>query len=189
MRNIGLFRLVRSPMRTLVTTLVTVMVLAVGAAVAWAEPVSTNSSTSAPVMDAIEITPAILSVNAETVAAASVLTAADIRTRQIRLARTPMGARLVARALIAQKYKWNARQFTCLNSLWTKESNWRYRAQNKRTGAYGIPQAYPGSRMALIAKDWRTNPVTQMQWGLRYIDGRYGTPCAAWAKFKRSNWY
>jgi Transglycosylase SLT domain len=71
-------------------------------------------------------------------------------------------------------------QFPCLDKLFTKESHWNPLAQNKSSGAYGIPQALPGSKMAKIGADWQTNPVTQINWGLSYIKGRYGTPCAAW---------
>ena len=72
-------------------------------------------------------------------------------------------------------------QFPCLDKLWTKESGWNHRATNASSGAYGIPQAYPGSKMSSVAADWRTNPATQIKWGLGYIKGRYGTPCAAWS--------
>jgi membrane-bound lytic murein transglycosylase MltF len=87
------------------------------------------------------------------------------------------------------EYAWGADQFTCLNRLWTKESHWNYRARNKKSGAHGIPQALPATRMESISSDWRTNPVTQIRWGLRYIEARYMSPCAALAKFKRSNYY
>ena len=80
-------------------------------------------------------------------------------------------------------------QYRCLNSLWTKESNWRVTADNPTSSAYGIPQALPGSKMRSAGADWRTNPATQITWGLRYIDGRYGTPCAAWNHFRSRNWY
>jgi len=73
--------------------------------------------------------------------------------------------------------------------LWTRESHWNYQAHNYRSGAHGIPQALPASKMDLIADDWRTNPVTQIRWGLRYIESRYDTPCGAWSKFKRSRYY
>ena len=72
-------------------------------------------------------------------------------------------------------------QFPCLDKLWTKESGWNHHATNASSGAYGIPQAYPGSKMSSVAADWRTNPATQIKWGLGYIKGRYGTPCAAWS--------
>lgn len=83
----------------------------------------------------------------------------------------------------------SAAQFTCLNLLWTRESGWRYNAYNRSSGAYGIPQALPGSKMGTIASDWRTNPVTQVRWGLRYIAGRYGSPCAAWRHSQVYGWY
>ena len=57
------------------------------------------------------------------------------------------------------------------------------------SGAYGIPQALPGSKMASAGSDWRTNPKTQIKWGLGYISGRYGDPCGAWSHFLRKNWY
>jgi hypothetical protein len=110
-------------------------------------------------------------------------------TRQVELARTPNGAKYVARQIMKSEYNWGSYQFACLNRLWTKESNWNYLAHNYRTGAHGIPQALPAIRMEIISTDWRKNPVTQMRWGLRYIDIRYESPCKAWAKFKRSKFY
>lgn len=104
-------------------------------------------------------------------------------------ARTPKGARKVAQSIAKEKYGWGSYQFSCLNSLWTKESNWNYRARNPRTLAHGIPQALPAAKMEIIGTDWRTNPVTQIRWGLHYIDVRYETPCRALAKFKRSRYY
>src|SRR5690606_13516464 len=68
----------------------------------------------------------------------------------------------------------------CLTALWNRESGWRTNAYNASSGAYGIPQALPGSKMAAVGPDWRTNYETQIIWGLVYIDGRYGSPCAAW---------
>lgn len=84
---------------------------------------------------------------------------------------------------------WDEGQFACLDALWTRESGWRVDAHNKSSGAYGIPQALPGSKMASVAADWQTNPRTQIEWGLGYIAGRYGTPCDAWAFFQARNWY
>ena len=80
-------------------------------------------------------------------------------------------------------------QMPCLDKLWTKESGWNHRARNSATGAYGIPQALPGSKMASAGDDWETNPATQIKWGLSYIAGRYGTPCEAWAHSQRVGWY
>ena len=80
-------------------------------------------------------------------------------------------------------------QFPCLDKLWTKESGWNHEASNPSSGAYGIPQALPGSKMGSVADDWRTNPATQITWGLGYIEGRYGTPCKAWAHSQDVGWY
>src|SRR5690606_13623238 len=77
-------------------------------------------------------------------------------------------------------FGWGADQFSCLDSLWQRESNWNPSAQNPSSGAYGIPQALPGGKMASAGSDWATNPATQIEWGLGYIQGRYGSPCGAW---------
>ena len=71
-------------------------------------------------------------------------------------------------------------QWTCLLDLWNRESGWMYDAENPSSGAYGIPQALPGYKMATAGADWQTNPATQIKWGLTYITQTYGTPCAAW---------
>lgn len=84
---------------------------------------------------------------------------------------------------------WDAAEFSCLVALWTRESNWRVDAHNTSSGAYGIPQALPGDKMATAGADWRTNPATQIEWGLGYIAGRYGTPCGAWAHSEARGWY
>ena len=80
-------------------------------------------------------------------------------------------------------------QYSCLVSLWNHESGWNVYAENRSSGAYGIPQALPGSKMASAGADWATNPQTQILWGLGYIAGRYGTPCGAWASFQSKGWY
>ena len=110
-------------------------------------------------------------------------------SRQVELARGIVGAKNVTKAIMADEYGWDGEQYRCLNNLWTKESHWNYQAHNYRSGAHGIAQALPASKMDLIADDWRTNPVTQIRWGLRYIEGRYDTPCGAWSKFKHSRYY
>lgn len=120
---------------------------------------------------------------------ASAMSLVSSASASVELARTPKGARAVAKVLMEDKYGWGDRQFACLVGLWTKESNWNYRSSNKRTGAHGIPQALPATKMDSAGTDWRTNPVTQISWGLRYIESRYDTPCGAFAKFKRTNWY
>jgi hypothetical protein len=80
-------------------------------------------------------------------------------------------------------------QMPCLDKLWTRESHWNTSATNSSSGAYGIPQASPGSKMASIASDWRTNPATQIKWGLGYIEGRYTNPCGAWTQSQNTGWY
>jgi hypothetical protein len=109
--------------------------------------------------------------------------------RQVELARTPVGAKYITRTIMLNEYKWGDKEYSCINRLWTKESHWNYKAHNYRSGAHGIAQALPAVKMEVISSDWRTNPVTQIRWGLRYIDQRYETPCSAWAKFKRSHYY
>ena len=110
-------------------------------------------------------------------------------SRQVELARTPLGAKRVAKSILLNEYGFSEKEYKCLNRLWTKESHWNYKARNKSSGAHGIPQALPASKMNVISTDWRTNPVTQIRWGLRYISIRYETPCKALAKHKRSNYY
>ena len=84
---------------------------------------------------------------------------------------------------------WGDSEFSCLVALWNKESGWRVNAYNASSGAYGIPQSLPGSKMASAGGDWETNPATQISWGLGYIGGRYGTPCGAWGHSQRVGWY
>lgn len=79
-------------------------------------------------------------------------------------------------------------EWSCLNPLWERESGWRWNAANA-SGAYGIPQALPGSKMATAGADWQTNPATQIKWGLGYIQSRYGTPCSAWSHEQSFGWY
>ena len=110
-------------------------------------------------------------------------------SRQVELARTPLGAKKVAKSILMDEYGFAEREYKCLNQLWTKESNWNYKARNKNSGAHGIPQALPATKMNVVSTDWRTNPVTQIRWGLRYISIRYETPCKALSKHKRSNYY
>jgi hypothetical protein len=80
-------------------------------------------------------------------------------------------------------------QWPCLDKLWKKESGWNYKAENPSSGAYGVPQALPGDKMASEGADWRTNPATQIKWGLGYIKGRYDTPCGAWGHSQDTGWY
>jgi hypothetical protein len=104
-------------------------------------------------------------------------------------ANTPDGARATARALAASRYGWGEGEFSCLNQLWNRESGWSVSAFNAGSGATGIPQSLPGSKMASAGSDWATNAATQISWGLDYIKGSYGTPCAAWGHSEAMNWY
>lgn len=100
----------------------------------------------------------------------------------------PGSARAIAKSMLAS-YGWGEDQFGYLDALWQRESKWNHTASNGSSGAYGIPQALPGSKMASAGADWRTNPSTQISWGLGYIKGRYGSPAAAWAHSQRVGWY
>jgi hypothetical protein len=86
-------------------------------------------------------------------------------------------------------YFWGREQWGCLDALWRRESGWNELARNPSSGAYGIPQALPGDKMAVEGADWRTNPFTQIRWGQSYIKQRYGTPCGAWSHSQRYGWY
>ncbi|GAA2395108.1 transglycosylase SLT domain-containing protein [Streptomyces glaucosporus] len=82
-----------------------------------------------------------------------------------------------------------AGQFQCFSNIVERESGWNYRAQNPSSGAYGLVQALPGSKMASAGADWRTNPATQIKWGLNYMNDRYGSPCGAWQFWQANHWY
>lgn len=116
-------------------------------------------------------------------------------TNERRLWDNPKFAQLYAWRLIPNYKGWGARgtqrhqnQYKCLKALWNRESGWRRHAAN-RSGAYGIPQALPGGKMAAAGRDWRHNPKTQVRWGLGYIKNRYGSPCGAWGAFNSKGWY
>nr|BFF10193.1 hypothetical protein GCM10025699_14960 [Microbacterium flavescens] len=104
-------------------------------------------------------------------------------------ANTPEGAKATARSMASANYGWGADQFSCLESLWTKESGWNYQAYNASSGATGIPQSLPGNKMASAGADWQTNASTQIAWGLQYIASAYGTPCSAWGHSQATDWY
>lgn len=91
--------------------------------------------------------------------------------------------------MMLDDFGWDESQFGCLDELWSGESNWSVTADNPRSSAYGIPQALPGSKMASAGPDWETNPVTQITWGLGYIDTVYGDPCSANSFKQANNWY
>ena len=97
--------------------------------------------------------------------------------------------REIARQIMKNKYGYDDDDYSCFNNIIIRESMWRIDATNPSSGAYGIPQALPGSKMASAGSDWRTNPATQIIWALDYMKKRYGSPCEAWS-FKRGHgWY
>jgi hypothetical protein len=101
---------------------------------------------------------------------------------------TPSGsAQQIAMSMLSS-FGWSSSQFSCLDELWNRESGWSTTAANA-SGAYGIPQALPGSKMASAGPDWQTDAATQIKWGLGYIQGTYGSPCAAWAHEESTGWY
>lgn len=102
---------------------------------------------------------------------------------------TKSGNKEYAKLFINQEYGWGEKQFSCLETLWFRESNWNHKATNPTSGAYGIPQSLPGTKMATFGDDWKTNPATQIKWGANYIEDRYDTPCGALDFFYARNWY
>ncbi|MFG2939986.1 transglycosylase SLT domain-containing protein [Streptomyces sp. NPDC048282] len=80
-------------------------------------------------------------------------------------------------------------QFQCFSNIVDHESSWNYRAVNASSGAYGLFQALPGSKMSSVGSDWQTNPATQIKWGLNYMNSRYGSPCEAWSFWQANHWY
>ena len=106
-----------------------------------------------------------------------------------RAAATPSGSpQQIAERMLGQ-FGWSSSQFSCLQPLWEHESGWSVTAENPTSGAYGIPQSLPGAQMASAGADWQSNAATQIRWGLTYIQGRYGSPCGAWAHEESANWY
>ncbi len=94
------------------------------------------------------------------------------------------GVQALARSIIG-----DGAQFQCFSNIVSRESGWDIHATNPSTGAYGLVQALPGSKMASAGSDWQTNPATQIKWGLSYMDGRYGSPCGAWQFWQANSWY
>jgi hypothetical protein len=102
---------------------------------------------------------------------------------------TPSGSpEQIAEQMLSQ-FGWSSSQFSCLQPLWEHESGWSVTAENPTSGAYGIPQSLPASQMSSAGADWQTDAATQIRWGLTYIQGRYGSPCGAWAHEESDNWY
>lgn len=115
---------------------------------------------------------------------------ARAKARKKAISRAQDNPRAAARALLSD-YGFGDNQWQCLEKLWMGESGWRYTAMNASSGAYGIPQSLPGSKMGSVASDWRSNPVTQIKWGLGYIKQVYGSPCGAWGSWqaRSPHWY
>lgn len=162
--------------------------------IATPSTVEQDSAKSSSIVESAESSVSFLAEDDLAATASGAIFSSDLAlvssvSRQVELARTPLGAKKVAKSILLNEYGFSEKEYKCLNSLWTKESNWNYKARNKNSGAHGIPQALPASKMNVVSTDWRTNPVTQIRWGLRYISIRYETPCKALAKHKRSNYY
>ena len=110
-------------------------------------------------------------------------------TTQQPAASAPSGSpQQIAQQMLSQ-FGWSSGQFSCLQPLWALESGWNIYASNPSSGAYGIPQALPGSKMASAGPDWQSDAATQIRWGLTYIQGNYGSPCAAWSHEEADGWY
>ncbi len=95
----------------------------------------------------------------------------------------------IAKQILKNKFGYGADQFSCFDNIIMHESMWDIHATNASSGAYGIPQALPGSKMASVGSDWRTNPATQITWGIQYMKSTYGSPCAAWSFKSSHGWY
>lgn len=143
-----------------------------------------------PAIDTPDAPPVTIDFNGVASVDASSISLVALAARQVALAKTAPGAKSVAKTIIETDYSsWNNSQVSCLNQLWDSESHWNFQAHNYRSGAHGIPQALPATKMEVVGTDWRTNPVTQIKWGLSYIKARYGTPCKALAKKHRKGYY
>ncbi|MEU5164131.1 transglycosylase SLT domain-containing protein [Streptomyces sp. NPDC020875] len=101
----------------------------------------------------------------------------------------PAAAEAASAKAIAQKMIGDDAQFRCFSQIVAKESNWDVQASNPSSGAYGLVQALPATKMATAGSDWQTNPETQIEWGLDYMKDRYGSPCGAWTKWQTQGWY
>jgi hypothetical protein len=122
-------------------------------------------------------------------AAAKAAAAKATKAVQSAAVTTPSGSpQQIAQQMLGQ-YGWSSGQFSCLSPLWAQESRWSVTAENSSSGAYGIPQALPGSQMATAGSDWQTSAATQIKWGLTYIHDRYGSPCGAEAHEQADGWY
>lgn len=142
---------------------------------------STTLGTSAPITGAAG--------RPEAVTLAAVAAPQSAVARSTRHDRSPRTPRQIARAMLIHRFDWRAWQFKYLNRLWATESGWDRYATNPYSGAYGIPQAVPGSKMASAGPGWKWNAHTQIRWGLRYIRDTYRTPYWAWLHQQSYGWY
>ena len=113
----------------------------------------------------------------------------EARDEALQARYTPAYSRNYAKSHMRKHYGWGEAEYRALVQLWTRESNWDHTATNPTSGAYGIPQSLPASKMASEGKDWRTNPEPQIRWGLRYIRDTYGSPSATVAFWNANGWY
>lgn len=123
---------------------------------------------------------------------ATMSSAAPTVRKSVQAASKAVKPTYIAPASVAQAYaatRVGSGQFSCLRSLWNRESGWNVHADNPDSGAYGIPQSLPGSKMAAFGSNWRDDYKTQINWGLDYISAVYGTPCAAWQHSEDYGWY
>jgi hypothetical protein len=150
-----------------------------------AQSLDTQSAGAQPALERDKYSVKVIPKPAAPVVSTDTSLAAQVTSTFV--APSPGSAQAAAYTLVKAR-GWNDAQFQCLVALWNRESGWRVNAANP-SGAYGIPQALPGSKMAAYGSDWATNPATQIKWGLSYISGSYGTPCGAWAHSNATGWY
>lgn len=134
---------------------------------------------------------AVAAKKAQTAATERARAAAAQKQRLAVVAGAKADPKAAARVLMSD-HGWSGdAQYDCLVNLWNGESGWKWAAQNGASGAYGIPQSLPASKMAQFGSDYRTNPITQMKWGLWFIESSYGSPCAAWSTWqsRSPHWY
>ena len=164
---------------------------AVQAAAVQAEAVQAAAVQAAAVQAAaVQAQAAATQAQADRLAQEQAAAARASRSRSVAPVPAPAASgdpRAIAQAMLNARGQGS--QFSCLDQLWNRESGWSLTASNASSGAYGIPQSLPGSKMSSAGADWQTNPATQITWGLSYIADRYGSPCAAWAHSQSSGWY
>ncbi|CAM5387360.1 lytic transglycosylase domain-containing protein [Streptomyces xanthochromogenes] len=116
-------------------------------------------------------------------AGATLLAASGIAMAAVPAQAAPTSAKTIAQQMMPSD------QFQCFSKIVTHESGWNPSATNSSSGAYGLVQALPGSKMASAGADWKSNPATQIKWGLNYMNDRYGSPCGAWNFWQQNSWY